>query len=231
MQQDSSTRGPTCFRISPFKWCFREIMSLPLNAAVVICFLLASCQEPIPPRIFRSLRVYTYLKNSSTACGRFCFCELSRCRNPFLCFFSSSQCFCGDAEPDVAEGICNFECGGDDTEICGGFDAISVYTIGDTTVTPPSEDTPAPVVPQTTPAPAVPLPTGPYSFVGCYTDSRTARVLSDIVEDSSTTMTTKVTNKNSRAEMLDPCVVVMLLGKYCNFVELIYRCGINMAFR
>lgn len=95
------------------------------------------------------------------------------------------QCFCsvdGD-ELDTGAGMCNYDCGGDAGQKCGGSGAITVYSYA---------DGPGPTPVEETPAPAVPTPTGTHSFVGCYKDSPSARVLPVLIADSVTDLTTEV---------------------------------------
>ncbi|CAN0429880.1 unnamed protein product, partial [Hapterophycus canaliculatus] len=42
------------------------------------------------------------------------------------------QCWCGDASIDYefhGEADCDYECSGDATQTCGGFEAVSVYEV------------------------------------------------------------------------------------------------------
>lgn len=77
-----------------------------------------------------------------------------------------TQCFCGvesDDPDEFGEAVCNFECAGDPSQTCGGFNAISVYTFG--TDGPPP--TPAPVTPE---------------FLGCWADFKSNRLMTLVVE-------------------------------------------------
>lgn len=73
------------------------------------------------------------------------------------------QCWCGAESVDYARhgySSCEFPCSGDDTEICGGYDAFSLYlNDGSGTVDP-------------TPAPTPSKP----AYVGCYKDKKDDRV-------------------------------------------------------
>ncbi|CAM9418052.1 unnamed protein product, partial [Choristocarpus tenellus] len=100
------------------------------------------------------------------------------------------ECFCGNAMSSLsgASTACDFECGGDASQTCGGFNAITVYVYDDTP--PVSGTTPAPVtVPETTPSPVA----GPveWSVLGCLTDSASSRRfnLDDTSSESMTTAT------------------------------------------
>lgn len=81
------------------------------------------------------------------------FRTLVRCRLP-------QQCFCGTDSDDFdrrgASTACTMACAGDDSETCGGNNAISVY-YGDS-------------VPDSTSA--------TFTYLGCFADSVAARVLS-----------------------------------------------------
>lgn len=79
-----------------------------------------------------------------------------RCKgSPFFATEFGNECFCGMPGDDYAalgEGICNFDCAGDETQVCGGRDAMSVYVMKE-------------YEPDT------------YSFLGCYRDDM-VRVMS-----------------------------------------------------
>lgn len=96
-----------------------------------------------------------------------------------------TQCFCGvelDDPDEFGEAVCNFECAGDASQICGGLLAISVYTFGTDGPSP----TPAPLTPgQPTPTPPTPSPITPVlptpaptpEFLGCWTDLKGNRLM------------------------------------------------------
>lgn len=67
---------------------------------------------------------------------------------------------------ELGDATCDFECAGDETEICGGFFAISVYQYPDVVITP--------------------TPT----FLGCWGDSKGGRIMMNKQTDG--TMTTDV---------------------------------------
>ncbi|CAM9715370.1 unnamed protein product, partial [Ectocarpus fasciculatus] len=75
----------------------------------------------------------------------------------------SIECWCGnnDAYDVNGEGACDFECGGDPSDICGGNFAMSVYSTGSDPV-----ETPSPAEDPTDPA-----------FLGCFVDDSDNRVL------------------------------------------------------
>lgn len=82
------------------------------------------------------------------------------------CFPRGMQCFCGSASDDPTkngEATCDMDCSGDDTRICGGRDAISVYQYDES----------------------------PYVDVGCYVDDAT-RVLTGESQAGNPYMTTEV---------------------------------------
>ncbi|CAB1116410.1 unnamed protein product [Ectocarpus sp. CCAP 1310/34] len=83
-----------------------------------------------------------------------------------------------NAHYDVYGGeTCDMACSGDALDVCGGVDALSVYSTGLVVETPSPvpdtvEDTPSPV------PDAVPGPTDP-AYLGCFGDSQTARVFTE----------------------------------------------------
>ncbi|CAM9919517.1 unnamed protein product, partial [Ectocarpus sp. 8 AP-2014] len=77
---------------------------------------------------------------------------------------------------------CDMACSGDADEICGGFDAMSIYSTGSDPV-----ETPTPVDVVETPTPVdVVDPTDP-TYLGCYGDSQTDRVFSVTTDSGSMT--------------------------------------------
>ncbi|CAM9199998.1 unnamed protein product [Ectocarpus sp. 12 AP-2014] len=95
------------------------------------------------------------------------------------------ECWCGNNSgyDTLGESTdCSIACSGDADEICGGFNAMSVYSTGSDPV-----ETPTPVDAIETPAPVdVVEPTDP-TFLGCYGDSQTARVFSVTTDSESMT--------------------------------------------
>lgn len=87
----------------------------------------------------------------------------------FACRQHGSQCFCGVDGNDFTRlgesGECLTPCTGDDSETCGGSNAMNVYYGGSTPGTTPA--------PTPTPSPV----TGAYSYLRCFEDSRFNRVL------------------------------------------------------
>ncbi|CAM9602454.1 unnamed protein product, partial [Sphacelaria rigidula] len=84
------------------------------------------------------------------------------------------ECWCGAAGTDVAiigEGTCDIPCEGDSSLTCGGFYTFNAYAM------PTTGPTPAP-----TPAPTI----YPASL-GCYTDKRDGRVLSNMLTSDNMT--------------------------------------------
>ena len=82
----------------------------------------------------------------------------------------SQECFCGKTlGGSPAASGCNMACQGDDSEICGGPDRITVweYRGGDSTPSPTSSGLSGPT---STPAPG-------WTIDGCYSDSQSARAL------------------------------------------------------
>ena len=71
-----------------------------------------------------------------------------------------------DDPDELGEGTCDFPCAGDDSEICGGSFAISVYQYPDVIVVPPR------------------------TFLGCYADSKRGRIMT--YKDTDNDMTTDV---------------------------------------
>ncbi|CAM9766583.1 unnamed protein product [Scytosiphon promiscuus] len=97
------------------------------------------------------------------------------------------QCWCGDnANYDAnGPGICDMACAGaSDGEMCGGLDAVSVYASGggpgpspvSLTLSPAAVPTPSPEAPPAAPSTDAPVPDG---FLGCFTDSKDDRALSE----------------------------------------------------
>lgn len=41
-----------------------------------------------------------------------------------------SECFCGDSSPSKKASNCDMKCAGDGNEVCGGRDAITLYSSG-----------------------------------------------------------------------------------------------------
>lgn len=41
---------------------------------------------------------------------------------------SPSECYCGDSLPSKKASNCDMKCAGDDNKVCGGKDAISIYS-------------------------------------------------------------------------------------------------------
>ncbi|CAN0092627.1 unnamed protein product, partial [Sphacelaria rigidula] len=99
-----------------------------------------------------------FLKNEPTMTLKVCstFCSGS----PFFGMEFGEECFCGTDSDDFdrrgASTACTMACAGDDSETCGGNNAISVY-YGDS-------------VPDSTSA--------TFTYLGCFADSVAARVLS-----------------------------------------------------
>lgn len=82
------------------------------------------------------------------------------------------QCWCGDDNTDYdANGpaTCDFDCAGNSDEICGGRNAMSVYSSG-------SGPAPAPV----------PDTSGP-TYIGCFADTKDDRIMTDKMSSSSMT--------------------------------------------
>eukprot|EP00903_Cladosiphon_okamuranus_P021311 g19582.t1 len=109
------------------------------------------------------------------------------------------ECWCATT---VAGGLtvghdgCNMTCANNAGEICGGYDAISVYKIGDVGPSPP---TPAPVnATPPAPAPVTPTPSGGdgYDLLGCFADAqpgpngKDVRIMGDMT--SSNDMTAEI---------------------------------------
>lgn len=85
----------------------------------------------------------------------------------------SQECYCANsinAQSTSASNpaqSCNMLCTGDSTETCGGSGYLSLYQNPNSNL------------------PASPSTVGPYSFVGCYTDSQSSRTLPDARHDDS----------------------------------------------
>ncbi|CAM9539704.1 unnamed protein product, partial [Laminaria digitata] len=93
-------------------------------------------------------------------CAEFCL------GSPYFGTEFGQECFCGvdSDDPSRLDGArCTFDCAGDDTQTCGGFNAISVYEYSTVVVTP-------------------------AQYLGCWRDSQSARVM-DVVESDSRSMT------------------------------------------
>lgn len=89
---------------------------------------------------------------------------------------TAPQCFCsadGDNPAELGTATCGQACTGNESQICGDRDAISVYQYVDTIIIP---------VP--------PTPSDDYVTLGCYTDLESPRVLTGPVVDN--LMTTQV---------------------------------------
>ncbi|CAM9751708.1 unnamed protein product, partial [Sphacelaria rigidula] len=98
------------------------------------------------------------------------FCSIFCGNAPFYGTEYGRECFCGEDGDNFdrygQSSSCTMNCTGDDEQICGGSNAISVYYGGPTPEPPPAPPTPAPV----------PY-TGEYAYLGCFADSSTARAL------------------------------------------------------
>lgn len=82
----------------------------------------------------------------------------------------SKQCFCGEATDDptgLGPATCDFECAGDHSDTCGGYNAITVYKHPEVVVVDP---TPTPL--------------------GCWKDSKHGRIMTH--KETSGVMTTDV---------------------------------------
>lgn len=74
---------------------------------------------------------------------------------------------------------------GDTSETCGGFNAISVYAHegAGPTPTPPTPTPPTPTPP--TPTPPTPAVVGDASYVGCFVDSQSDRLMPTLAASAS----------------------------------------------
>ncbi|CAN0200508.1 unnamed protein product, partial [Hapterophycus canaliculatus] len=91
------------------------------------------------------------------------------------------QCWCSKTLKDLGDSnACDYDCASnDDDEICGGYDAMSVYAIGS------DSGDPSPVI-DPTPAPS-PAPVGVqpspgvsgdgFASIGCWSDDRSDRIM------------------------------------------------------
>eukprot|EP00903_Cladosiphon_okamuranus_P006181 g6078.t1 len=108
------------------------------------------------------------------------------------------ECWCGDGSIDFStldEGVCDFPCSGNDSELCGGSFALMAYAHEDnddveTTPAPtPAPSTPSPVTPAT-PSPTTPTTPSPvtvdaeFSYVGCFFDEKGNRLMTLVAADS-----------------------------------------------
>ncbi|CAN0066373.1 unnamed protein product, partial [Sphacelaria rigidula] len=85
-----------------------------------------------------------------------------------------TECWCGGSNVDYTingEGTCDYACAGDDSLICGGYYTFTIYRAS----------TEAP-----TPAPT-PRPTLYPEPVGCYTDKKNERVLTNMLTSDAMT--------------------------------------------
>lgn len=82
---------------------------------------------------------------------------------------------------DLGTATCDMECSGDGTQICGDFDAISLYEYSDTSPTP------VPPTPEPPPKPTE----DEYISLGCFGDVGGSRVFRASASESSS-MTTEV---------------------------------------
>lgn len=81
------------------------------------------------------------------------------------------QCFCGDGSTDYdkyGEADCDMPCAGDENEVCGDRSVMSVYRYGI----------------------ASPTPSPGSTYLGCYADVKSDRIMSE--EDSGSNMTPEV---------------------------------------
>lgn len=92
------------------------------------------------------------------------------------------QCWCTKTLTDHGDSsACDYECVSNAGEMCGGFDALSVYAIGSDVVAPSPVTAPTPS-PVATPSPVTPEPTPEVSgdgfvSVGCRLDARDDRIM------------------------------------------------------
>ena len=94
---------------------------------------------------------------------------------PVGCVIFVAQCWCQGPDIDLRHGagICDFDCSGDSSIKCGGFDSFSLYDLEDA----PSADGPS-------------SPTD-SNYVGCYADDQNDRVLGG-AKTTSSGMTSEV---------------------------------------
>ncbi|CAN0579131.1 unnamed protein product, partial [Ectocarpus sp. 12 AP-2014] len=78
-------------------------------------------------------------------------------------------------------------CAGNSGEICGGFDALSLYEIVSDTTPPTDDPTPAPLAtPAPIPTPEPVISSDDFELIGCVADDKGVRVMSEgpITEDT-----------------------------------------------
>lgn len=94
-----------------------------------------------------------------------------------------AQCWCGDDSIVLRHGagVCDFDCAGDSSIKCGGFDAFTLYDLEDAA----SSDSRDPV--------SADDPSSPTddNYLGCYADDQNNRVL-DGATTTSSSMTSAV---------------------------------------
>lgn len=106
-----------------------------------------------------------------------------------------SQCWCQDSSLNLrhGDGVCDFDCAGDSSIKCGGFDSFSLYDMADADF---------------------PLPPSDSNYLGCYADDQRDRVLDDAMITSSA-MTSEVCSygnpreKTQRMRSLDVHIISM----------------------
>jgi WSC domain len=88
----------------------------------------------------------------------------------------SGQCYCGNILPNdsynASSTDCNMACTGDDNEVCGGSDRLTLFWNGknETTATSFSSTTSSSTLSTSSSPSSVAPPVG-WTFLGCYTDN------------------------------------------------------------
>eukprot|EP00752_Nemacystus_decipiens_P007908 g7065.t1 len=159
-------------------------------------YQLEGCSEDNVPRGKRVMSVGPISRDEMSA--EICF-KLCMERDAGYTYFGTQyaiECFCSTAVPqdlDLSDLDCTEPCAKNTDEICGGFDAISVYMIGDGAGPTPTPSTPAPHTPTTE----------AYTLKDCYVDNRDSRVMEAKMDTGSDTKMSEeicygmCTNKNA----------------------------------
>ena len=96
------------------------------------------------------------------------------------------ECYCGNSlgAGSVPSTGCTFACSANQTQVCGGSNVLDLYKLSSSTNTTSTASVTSIASISTsstftTPTPStVPMVSGPYSFVGCYSEATTGRALS-----------------------------------------------------
>lgn len=126
----------------------------------------------------------------------------------------SAECYCGTQVPRVISGSCNMACTGDNTQACGGSNALSVYS-----------NTAANAAVVVNPGP----PGSGWKSLGCWTDDVQARTLGYRANTPSAALTVRVCTDACRAAGYTYAGVEYAAECYCGNVLNNQRPGLESS--